>query len=108
MQIIEFFRRPTDGKGTGLLLVQFAFLVQTTNDLNNLLAVLVLARLSMWNVRHEIADVLVTGIAHATLNVDRLITAVPSCKNKSTGLVVRGKEIAALNIIGDLNSSKLE
>ena len=90
LQIVEFFRRPTEGKGEGLLIVQLPFLVQTANDLHDLLAILVLAGLGMWNVRHEVADVLVTGVAHATQDVDRLVAAVPSRKNKFQGLVVRG------------------
>ena len=81
LQVIEFFRFSTGSKGSGLLLVQPAFLVQATNDLQDLLAVLVLAGLGVGNVRHEVANVLVTGVAHATQDIDRFVATVPARKN---------------------------
>ena len=90
------------------MIVELALHVQPANNLKNLLAIFVLAGLGVGNVRHEVANVFVAGITYATQDVDCLVATVPCRKDKFTRLVVSSQKIAALNVVGYLDTGQLQ
>mgnify|MGYP004196039717 CR=1 FL=1 len=65
LKVVEFLWWAMRCKWARLLLVQLTFPVQVANYLHDLLVVLVLVWLGVWNVGHEVPYVLVAGIPNA-------------------------------------------
>ena len=92
-QVVQFFRGTSLGKWFVLDSVELSLDVQLSHRVDNLLSVLVLTRLSMWDMRHEIADVFESVIAHCTDDINSFITAIPSGEEIFARFIAGSKEI---------------